>query len=188
MFALLQAILGFRPDAPRGRLHVDPLLPEWLPDLTVIDLRLGKHQFDIRFWRADGETRFEVLRGDPKAVVRRPFGGQQPAAAWQSVFVPAATVDVGQPQGAMSLWATGTDPQNSKLTYKIYGRQYGNALVLFKPISFAAGQGSGTTDDATDTTTQLNGRYRVLNSDGTLGPVITSISLRNGEGVTLMKA
>jgi glycogen debranching enzyme len=76
VFALLQAILGFRPDAPQGRLRVDPLLPEWLPDVTVLDLRLGKHQFDIRFWRSDDETRFEVLRGDPKAVVRRPFGAQ----------------------------------------------------------------------------------------------------------------
>jgi glycogen debranching enzyme len=41
VFALLQAILGFVPDAPRGKLHVDPLLPEWLPDLTVLDLRIG---------------------------------------------------------------------------------------------------------------------------------------------------
>jgi len=76
VFALMQAILGFRPDAPQGKLHVDPLLPKWLPDLTVLDLRLGKHQFDIRFWRAGDETRFEVLRGDPKAVERSRFGAQ----------------------------------------------------------------------------------------------------------------
>jgi len=57
-----------------------------------------------------------------------------------------------------------------------------------KPISFAAGQGAGTTADATVTTHQLNGNYRVLNADGTLGPIVTSINLRNGEGVTLMKA
>jgi glycogen debranching enzyme len=76
VFALIQAILGFRPDAPQGKLHVDPLLPEWLPDLTVLDLRLGRHQFDIRFWRAGDETRFEVLRGDPKAIVRSRFGAQ----------------------------------------------------------------------------------------------------------------
>ncbi len=76
VFALMQAILGFRPDAPQGKLHVDPVLPAWLPDLTVLDLRLGKHQFDIRFWRAGDETRFEVLRGDPKAVERSRFGAQ----------------------------------------------------------------------------------------------------------------
>jgi glycogen debranching enzyme len=76
VFALMQAILGFVPDAPRGKLHVDPLLPEWLPDLTVLDLRLGKQRLDIRFWRDGAETRLEVLRGDPKAVERSRFGAQ----------------------------------------------------------------------------------------------------------------
>ena len=39
VFALLRAMLGFMPDAPRGKLYVDPELPRWLPDLTVLDLR-----------------------------------------------------------------------------------------------------------------------------------------------------
>jgi hypothetical protein len=72
----MQAMLGVRPDAPRGRLCIDPLLPAWLPDLTVHDLRVGKHRFDIRFWRDGDETRFEVLKGDPAAVVRHSFGSQ----------------------------------------------------------------------------------------------------------------
>jgi glycogen debranching enzyme len=76
VFLLMQAILGFRPDAPRGKLYVDPSLPEWLPDLTVLDLRVGKHRFDIRFWRDGEETQFEVLQGDPKAVERRSFSSQ----------------------------------------------------------------------------------------------------------------
>jgi glycogen debranching enzyme len=70
VFTLVQAIRGFVPDAPRGKLHVDPLLPEWLPDLTVLDLRVGKHRFDIRFWRDGDETQFKVLRGNSKAVER----------------------------------------------------------------------------------------------------------------------
>ena len=74
VFALLQAILGFLPDAPRGKLYVDPVLPPWLPDLTVLDLHVGQHRFDIRFWRDGDETQFEVLRGDPQAVGRRHFG------------------------------------------------------------------------------------------------------------------
>jgi glycogen debranching enzyme len=74
VFALLQAILGFLPDAPRGKLYVDPVLPPWLPDLTVLDLHVGQHRFDIRFWRDGDETKFEVLRGDPQAVGRRHFG------------------------------------------------------------------------------------------------------------------
>jgi hypothetical protein len=73
VFALLQAILGFLPDAPRGRLYVDPVLPPWLPDLTVLDLHVGQRRFDIRFWREADGTQFEVLRGDPQAVKRRHF-------------------------------------------------------------------------------------------------------------------
>jgi hypothetical protein len=73
VFALLQAILGIYPDAPRGRIFVDPVLPSWLPDITLFDLRLGHRSFDVRFW-LDGEaTRFEVLRGSPESVERRAF-------------------------------------------------------------------------------------------------------------------
>jgi glycogen debranching enzyme len=70
VFMLTQALLGFMPDAPRGRLYVDPNLPAWLPDLTVRDLRIGRHKLDIRFWREDGETAFEVIKGNPDVVER----------------------------------------------------------------------------------------------------------------------
>jgi glycogen debranching enzyme len=76
VFTLMQALLGFMPDAPRGKLYVDPLLPDWLPDLTAFDLRVGAHAFDIQFWRDGAETRFEVLRGDPKAVEHSSAGTQ----------------------------------------------------------------------------------------------------------------
>jgi glycogen debranching enzyme len=70
VFMLTQALLGFLPDAPRNRLYVDPSLPAWLPDLTVRDLRIGKHKLDIRFWIEGGETAFEVIKGDPEVVER----------------------------------------------------------------------------------------------------------------------
>jgi glycogen debranching enzyme len=69
-FMLTQALLGFLPDAPRNKLYVDPSLPRWLPDLTVQDLRVGKHKLDIRFWREGEQTSFEVIKGDPKLVER----------------------------------------------------------------------------------------------------------------------
>ena len=69
-FMLTQALLGFLPDAPRNKLYVDPSLPRWLPDLTVQDLRIGKHKLDIRFSREGEGTGFEVIRGDPKLVER----------------------------------------------------------------------------------------------------------------------
>jgi glycogen debranching enzyme len=69
-FMLLQAILGLQQDAPGGKLYVDPALPDWLPDVTLTDLRLGRRRFDIRFWRDGKRTEFEVLNGRPDAVAR----------------------------------------------------------------------------------------------------------------------
>lgn len=69
-FMLLQAMLGLQQDAPRGKLYVDPALPDWLPDVTLIDLRLGQERFDIRFWRDGKGTNFEVLKGRKDAVTR----------------------------------------------------------------------------------------------------------------------
>jgi glycogen debranching enzyme len=69
-FMLLQAMLGLQQDAPRGKLYVDPALPDWLPDVTLMDLRLGRRRFDIRFWRDGKDTDFKVLKGKPDAVQR----------------------------------------------------------------------------------------------------------------------
>jgi glycogen debranching enzyme len=74
VFMLTQALLGFQPDAPRNKLYIDPSLPYWLPDLTVRDLRIGKHKLDIRFWTKGDETEFEVIKGDPKLVERCELG------------------------------------------------------------------------------------------------------------------
>jgi glycogen debranching enzyme len=80
VFALLQAILGITLDAPRGRVFINPALPSWRPDITLHDLRLGRRTFDIRFWREDDATRFEVLRGSPDMVEHRPFNPGAPPA------------------------------------------------------------------------------------------------------------
>ncbi len=69
-FMLLQTILGLQQDAPREKLYVDPVLPEWLPDVTLTDLRLGRRHFDIRFWREGEATKYKVLKGNPHAVER----------------------------------------------------------------------------------------------------------------------
>jgi glycogen debranching enzyme len=80
VFALLQALLGIALDAPEGRIFVDPVLPPWLPDVTLFDLRLGRRTFDIRFWRDEEVTRFEVLRGAAQMVEQRPFNPVAAAA------------------------------------------------------------------------------------------------------------
>lgn len=71
IFMFLQVILGLVPDASRGKLYIDPFLPDWLQEMTIRDLRVGQGKFDIRFWRTGPETRVEVLSGDAQAVSRR---------------------------------------------------------------------------------------------------------------------
>ena len=72
-FALLQMIIGFQPDAPMGKLYLDPALPEWLPELTVRDLHVGPDVFDLRFSRDGDATRIEVLKGDATTIVQRSY-------------------------------------------------------------------------------------------------------------------
>lgn len=73
IFAFLQAMLGFRPNAPHRKLYLDPALPDWMPNLTLKDLRAGDLAFDLRFWRDGKETRFEVLKGPPEKVEYRSY-------------------------------------------------------------------------------------------------------------------
>jgi glycogen debranching enzyme len=62
VFALLQAILGLYPHAPLHLLVVDPHLPEWLPEITLRDLRVGKARVTIRFHRQeDGRSSYRIL-------------------------------------------------------------------------------------------------------------------------------
>jgi glycogen debranching enzyme len=67
-FSFLQAIVGMRADAPNGKLYIDPKLPDWMPEITFKDLRLGEELLDIRFWRTGTATHWEVCGGDASLV------------------------------------------------------------------------------------------------------------------------
>jgi hypothetical protein len=141
----------------------------------------------------DPRTRMAALASyylvaDPDATMFMAWGGEEPASAWSRHWWDAIGFDVGRPQGALSEFATGADPANEALVYHVFGRQYDRALVLYKPLSYAAGKGTGGTGDDTATVHPLNGNYRPLNADGTLGPVTQSVTLRNGEGAILVRA
>jgi glycogen debranching enzyme len=73
-FMLLQAMLGLVPDAPKGKLFIDPALPVWMPDVTLTDLTVGKERFSIRFWRDGDATLHEVIEGNPDAIESLAFG------------------------------------------------------------------------------------------------------------------
>jgi glycogen debranching enzyme len=74
---LVAVMLGLHAvtDATGSRLHVDPALPDWLPELTLTNLRAGRGSLDLR---AHGRT-VEVLRNDSGfEVVHGPAPGRVP--------------------------------------------------------------------------------------------------------------
>jgi hypothetical protein len=74
LFTMLQALLGIYPYAPLKMLLLDPQLPEWLPEITLENLRVGSAAVDIRFYREkNGRSTFDVLdkRGTLR-IIRQP--------------------------------------------------------------------------------------------------------------------
>ncbi len=70
-FHFVQTILGLVPDAPAGKLYIDPALPDWMAELSLADLRLGERCFDVRLWRDGEQTRWEVVRGPAGCIEAR---------------------------------------------------------------------------------------------------------------------
>jgi glycogen debranching enzyme len=61
VFSILQAMLGIYPFSPTNMLLLDPHLPDWLPEITVRNLHVGKAVASIRFYRKRKSTHFDVL-------------------------------------------------------------------------------------------------------------------------------
>ena len=93
---------------------------------------------------------YYYLLGDPKKTYVMFNGGYEPSSTWQRHWTDAVKYNVGKPTSAFTTFASGRDPANRSLTFKVYQRQYQNALVLYKPVSYAKGV-NGTTGDQTAT-------------------------------------
>jgi hypothetical protein len=65
-----------QPFAPLKLLAVDPVLPAWLPEVRISNLRIGTAVAQIRFYREGKDSQFEVmdLEGDLKVVRQQPVG------------------------------------------------------------------------------------------------------------------
>ncbi|MGI8841626.1 MAG: amylo-alpha-1,6-glucosidase [Caulobacteraceae bacterium] len=72
-FTFLQMIVGFAPDAPGGKLWIDPILPDWLQDIRIRNLSVGKGNFDLHLWREGEATRWDVEKGDGAYVGQRSY-------------------------------------------------------------------------------------------------------------------
>lgn len=71
---LVQALLGARAIAGLKVLAIDPILPDWLPEVTLKRLRVGEAVVSLRFWRdGDGRSHHKVLEREGKLrIIRQP--------------------------------------------------------------------------------------------------------------------
>ncbi|MEV1289084.1 glycogen debranching N-terminal domain-containing protein [Micromonospora sp. NPDC049679] len=72
VIALVQALLALRPVAPLRTIFVDPHLPDWLPDLTLEGVQVGRSTFDLTIRRRRGGRTSVRTHGDGIMVIRRP--------------------------------------------------------------------------------------------------------------------
>jgi glycogen debranching enzyme len=60
---LVHVIAGLQPVAPLDLLIVDPVLPSWLPEVLIRNVRVGGASLDLRFWRDKrGRSHVDVQR------------------------------------------------------------------------------------------------------------------------------
>ncbi len=83
VFTILQAMLSLYPYAPANVLLVDPHLPEWLPQITICNLRIGKAAVTLEFRRKeDGTTDYRVMDLKGKLHVLRQPSPWSLTAGW----------------------------------------------------------------------------------------------------------
>ncbi len=58
---ILEQLLGLRPDAPRHRIEIDPILPQDIPTLEIHQIRLGHGTLSIKLTRRDRVIEWDVL-------------------------------------------------------------------------------------------------------------------------------
>ena len=101
---MVQTLAGLLPLAFYELLIVDPSLPEWLPDLTLQNLRVGQATVTLRFWRQpDGSSAFDVLekRGTLR-VVRQPPPESLTATVWDRLAALVETARHGSLSASLS--------------------------------------------------------------------------------------
>lgn len=71
---LIRARLGVSADVENGVVNVDPFLPEWLTDLQIEGMPVGKQRINVLFRREENdETEATLTKADGIRLVRRPF-------------------------------------------------------------------------------------------------------------------
>ena len=80
---IVQTLLGLVPLAATRTLVLDPVLPAWMPEVVVRDLRVGDARVTLRFLRnADGASTWEVLDQEGSLHILRQPPPESLSATW----------------------------------------------------------------------------------------------------------
>lgn len=97
----------------------------------------------------------------------------------------AIAYDIGDPDGARSIEASGTDGAGQ--AYTIYRRDF-TSTDPAREVTMLYRRRNGSTYDATSAVTvDLGGSYQQLNADSSLGSAVTSVDVRNCEGIIMVQ-
>ena len=100
----------------------------------------------------------------------------------QSAWAPAYQVDVGRPDGVLSVYQTG---MVNGCAYTVYARVYTNAMIFVRPKD---SESCNTYNDTTSVTITFPQAVRILPYSGDLTgqPLVSSFGIRNAESVIAM--
>jgi len=100
-------------------------------------------------------------------------------------WFPAIDTSVGQPIGSRSVCTSGTD--GASQSFDLYERKYLRDNGDTVKIYYRPPNGSDYTSTS-NVVYPLGGNYRELKKDGTLGGIVTSVTIRNAEGMIMMES
>lgn len=107
-------------------------------------------------------------------VVFDPYNEGWPQYPFSSVWLEAYNYNIGLATARRSIFKSGTDPVGQN--YDVWRRTFQNGFVLCRPQ-----KGTNQGDSSAATVALPSGNWKMLQPDGTLGGLVSSINLRNGE-------
>jgi glycogen debranching enzyme len=80
VFQMIQTLLGLRAEAAERRIHLRPLLPEWLNRISIRRLRIADTKVDFEVSREQGRTRVEIWDSGGLEIAVEPAAEQTRAS------------------------------------------------------------------------------------------------------------
>lgn len=140
--------------------------------------RAQMERLTFYYMAATPERFFFMLSGNALPHYANSFRAPDTAFKW----FPAIEYDIGTPAGPRYVVDNGSDGAGQN--FNLYRRNYTKSIMLYRPrFIYNSPPINGTIYDNTSAVTyNLGGSFQQLYADGTLGPVVTSTTIKHVEG------